>query len=101
MNHDIHHCNGVITPGNLCTRREDCQRYIAHLDAKKHKLEYLSYTPAYCCVHDSYIISGETYAKMPYSEFKEKHESRSSTAAKPLHKSTRKPRTSSSKSKAN
>lgn len=100
MNHDLHHCDGEITPGELCPRRILCERFIAHEDAVKQKLEYVAYLSAYCCSQAQYTISGQVYDKIPYNDFRETHESRPTTTAKPLHKPTRKSRTSSSKSEA-
>lgn len=38
MTHDIAHCNG-----EGCKRRDKCRRYLAHLEAVRLKLDYLTY----------------------------------------------------------
>lgn len=45
MTHDIAHCEG----GN-CPQKERCRRYLAHLDAKRLKLGFITYiTPKKDC----------------------------------------------------
>lgn len=38
MTHDITHCEGIG-----CKRRDKCHRYLAHLEAVRLKLNYLTY----------------------------------------------------------
>lgn len=100
MIHDISHCDAEITPGEMCPRRLRCERFIAHEDAVKNKMEYLAYVSAYCCSQAQYVISGIVYDKIPYNEFREIHEQRSTATSKSVYQSTRKSRASSSKSEA-
>jgi len=51
MNHDMSHCDAEITPGELCTRRNTCFRYIAHLDLVEHPISHMGYLNAYDCVY--------------------------------------------------
>jgi hypothetical protein len=53
MNHDITHCDAEITPGELCTRRLKCFRYIAHLDLIEHPIPRRAYISAYDCVYET------------------------------------------------
>lgn len=65
MNHDITHCNGVASSpsGDIasaeyaCPRRENCQRYLAHLDAQQHPVGHLlSYVEASECIATNYKL---------------------------------------------
>lgn len=65
MNHDITHCNGVVSnqSGDIasveyaCPRRESCRRYLAHLDAQQHPVEHLlSYVEASECIATNYKL---------------------------------------------
>jgi len=51
MNHDISHCDAEITPGELCTRRLRCYRFIAHQDLLAHPMDRRAYISAYECVY--------------------------------------------------
>ena len=46
-NHDITHCRY-----EQCTKKDTCYRYLAHLDAVKRKLTYLTYLVIDNCVID-------------------------------------------------
>lgn len=52
MNHDISHCDAEIAPGELCTRRHTCIRFIAHEDLLTHPIPYRFYLTPYECVYN-------------------------------------------------
>jgi len=74
MNHDLDHCNAVVSLGIICPKCDQCERYIAHVDAVKHKLVYIHYLSAYCCVQSPVSASDHIYDKIPYNGFREIHE---------------------------
>lgn len=70
MNHDIAHCTGEITTHYFCPQKDTCIRYLAHLDALKHRYKYpLTYTSAYVCSQPEYSIAGHVYHKQPFNEY--------------------------------
>ena len=65
MNHDITHCKGVVSSPSgaiasaeyACPRRENCKRYLAHLDAQQHPVGHLlSYVEASECIATNYKL---------------------------------------------
>ena len=53
MNNDISHCTAEITPGEFCTRKDKCYRYIAHQDLLVHPIDRIAYLSAYECVYET------------------------------------------------
>ena len=65
MNNDITHCKGVANnpSGTIasveyaCPRRENCKRYLAHIDSQQHPVgQLLSYVEASECIATNYNL---------------------------------------------
>ena len=56
--HDIAHCNG-----SDCDKRDNCHRYIMHIEARNHELIWLAYCNPATCIEKNHNMFWE---KQPY-----------------------------------